>query len=92
MIRRLGSRTVRSVTPPRRPRFLRIIVTGAVLGFVLGAVVATGGWFEDPSSPLVQGTYAPTAALGYLGLLGACLFALLAALLALALDKRADRP
>jgi hypothetical protein len=79
------------VTPTRRPRFLRIIVTGAVIGFLLGAVVAVGGWFEDPGSPLVQGQYTPTAAIGYLGLLGACLFALAAAALALVLDKRADR-
>lgn len=87
----MRSRTVRSVTPPRRPRFLRIIVTGAVLGFVVGAVVAVGGWFEDTDSPLVQGQYSPTAAIGYLGLLGASLFALGAAGLALVLDKRADR-
>jgi hypothetical protein len=80
-----------SVTPQRRPRFLRIILTGAVVGFVLGAVVAVGGWFEDTDSVLAQGSYSPTAAVGYLGLLGACLLAIAAALLALALDRRADR-
>ncbi len=87
----MGSRTVRSVTHPRRPRFLPIILTGAVIGFVLGAAVAVSGRFEDATSPLAQGPYAPTAAIGYLGLLGAGLFAIAAALLALVLDKRADR-
>jgi hypothetical protein len=79
------------VTPPRRPRFLPIILTGAVIGFILGAAVAVSGRFADTSSPLVQGPYAPTAAIGYLGLLGAGLLAIAAALLALVLDKRADR-
>ena len=87
----MRSRTVRSVTPRRRPRFLRIILTGAVIGFLLGATVAVGGWFDNPDSPLAQGQYSPTAAIGYLGLLGAGLFAIAAAALALALDKRADR-
>jgi hypothetical protein len=79
------------VTHPRRPRFLRIILTGAVIGFVLGALVALSGRFEDTASPVAQGPYGPTAGIGYLGLLGAGLFALAAAVVALALDKRADR-
>jgi hypothetical protein len=79
------------VTPPRRPRFLRIILSGAVVGFLLGAGVAVSGRFEDVGSPVAQGPYAPTAGIGYLGLLGAGLFALAAAVVALALDKRADR-
>ena len=87
----MGSRTVRSVTHPRRPRFLPIILTGAVIGFVLGAAVAVSGRFDDTTSALAQGPYSPTAAIGYLGLLGAGLFAIAAALLALVLDKRADR-
>ena len=79
--------TVRSVTPPRSPRFLRFILTGAVVGFLVGAVVASGGWFEDDTSVLTQqGQYTPTAAVGYLGLLGASLAGLVAALLALGVD------
>ncbi|GGL44263.1 hypothetical protein H9L10_12060 [Phycicoccus endophyticus] len=80
------------MTPAHRPRFLPFILTGAALGFLLGAAVADFGWFEDPDSVLVQGQYSPTAAVGYLGLLGACLLGLLAALLALLVDRRADRP
>ena len=79
------------MTHPRRPRFLPIILTGAVIGFLLGAAVAVSGRFEDTTSPLAQGPYAPSAAIGYLGLLGAGLCALAAALVALVLDKRADR-
>lgn len=68
-----------------------MILTGAVVGFLLGAGVAVSGRFEDTGSPVAQGPYSPTAGIGYLGLLGAGLFALAAAVVALALDKRADR-
>lgn len=75
------------VTPARGPRFLPFILTGAVLGFLVGAFIATSGRFEDTSSVLAQqGSYTPTAAIGYVGLLAAALFALVAALLALAVD------
>jgi len=84
------SRTVRRVKPARRPRFLPFIVTGAVVGFVIGAVVALGGWFADPS-PTVASNYAPSAGAGYLGLLGAVLGGLLAAVAAVLVDRRADR-
>ena len=47
------SRTVRSVKPARRPRFLPFILTGAVLGFALGSALALFGWFaEEPKRPL----------------------------------------
>ncbi|MBR7744699.1 hypothetical protein KC207_15485 [Phycicoccus sp. BSK3Z-2] len=70
----------------RRPRFLPFIVTGAVIGFLVGALLASGGWFAEPEPSTLQGTYGPSAAVGYLGLIGAGLFALLAALVALAVD------
>ncbi|MBM6404495.1 hypothetical protein JQN72_09600 [Phycicoccus sp. CSK15P-2] len=70
----------------RRPRFLPFILTGAVLGFAVGGWVASSGRWEDTSTALAQQAYSPTAAVGYLGLLGAALFALVAALVALALD------
>lgn len=80
------------MTPSRPPRFLPFILTGAVLGFLLGAAVAATGRFEDPTSPRIQGAYAPFAGIGYLGLLGAGLFALAAALVALAVDWWSRRP
>lgn len=71
----------------RGPRFLPFILTGAVLGFLVGAYVAASGRFEDTGSVLAQqGSYTPTAAIGYLGLLAAGLFAIAAALVALAVD------
>ena len=76
--------------PARRPRFLPFIATGAVLGFVLGAGIALSGWFAD-SDPTVASNYAPSAGAGYLGILGALLFGLLAAVVAVLVDRRTDR-
>ncbi len=76
--------------PARRPRFLPFILTGAVIGFVIGAALGLGNWFADPN-PTVASNYAPTAGAGYLGLLGALLFGLLAAVIAVLVDRHADR-
>lgn len=74
----------------RPPRFLPFILTGAVLGFLVGASLSVFAWFEDPD-PVVASNYGPSAGLGYLGFLGALLFGLLAAVLALVVDRRRDR-
>ncbi len=79
-----------TVKPARRPRFLPFILTGAVIGFVIGAALGLGNWFADPD-PTVASNYAPTAGAGYLGLLGALLFGLVAAVVAVLLDRRADQ-
>ena len=84
------SRTVRTVKPARRPRFLPFIVTGAVLGFVVGARCSALGWFDDPTPPSRR-TTRPPRGVGYLGILGAVLFGLLAAVVAVLVDRRADR-
>ncbi|HYN67701.1 MAG TPA: hypothetical protein VES93_12500 [Ornithinibacter sp.] len=76
--------------PVRRPRFLPFILTGVVLGFVIGAALSVVGWFED-EDPTVASNYAPSAGIGYLGILGAVLFGLLAAVVAVLVDRRADR-
>ena len=81
---------MRTVKPARRPRFLPFILTGAVLGFVIGAALALGGWFADPD-PTVASNYAPTAGAGYLGMVGALLVGLLGAVVAVLVDRRADR-
>ncbi|MGL5865437.1 MAG: hypothetical protein ACRCYX_06115 [Dermatophilaceae bacterium] len=79
------------MTAPRRPRFVPIILTGAVLGFALGSGVGAFDWFAPEVVSSAQGEYSGTSAVGYLGFLGAGVFALLAGLVALALDRRADR-
>ena len=84
------SRTVRTVKPARRPRFLPFILTGAVVGCAVGSAVALVGWFADPS-PTVASNYPPGAGVGYLGVIGALLFGLVAAVIAVLVDGRADR-
>jgi hypothetical protein len=78
------------VKPARRPRFLPFIATGAVIGFLVGAVLSMSGWLADPT-PTVASNYPPTAGVGYLGILFAVLFGLLAAVIAVLVDRRADR-
>lgn len=75
------------MTAPRRPRFLPFVLTGAVVGFVIGAWIATR---PDEAAVRTVGTYSPSAAIGYLGLLGAGLLGLLGAVVALALERRRD--
>ncbi|GAA4399922.1 hypothetical protein GCM10023168_08010 [Fodinibacter luteus] len=78
------------MTPARHPRFLPFILTGAVLGFLVGASFAVFGWLED-TDPTVASNYPPSAGIGYLGFLGALVFGLLAAVLAVLVDRRTDR-
>jgi hypothetical protein len=64
----------------RRPRFEAFIGTGVVLGFLAGSGLS----LVREEAP---GYSAGTAA-AYLGLMGACLFGLLGAVLAVLLDRR----
>ncbi|MER7072077.1 hypothetical protein [Terrabacter sp. NPDC000476] len=70
---------------PRIPNFKRFLVTGAVLGFVVGAVISLLG--DD-----VQGYTTTTGAL-YIGALGAFVGTGLAGVLGIVLDRSGrDRP
>ena len=80
-----------SVSPSRRPpRFLPFILTGAVLGFLIGASFAVFGWLEDPD-PTLASNYDASAGVGYLGFLGALFGGLVAAVVAILVDRRRDR-
>ena len=66
--------------PRRIPKFTRFIGTGAIVGFILGAAVAILG----APAP----TYGLNAQLGYFGVLGAALGALIAGVVAVLIDRR----
>ena len=73
--------SVDPVNAPRRsPNFTRFIGTGALLGFVVGAVLALLG---DPAPG-----YSDVTAAGYIGAFGAAIGAMLAGVLAVLLDRR----
>ena len=76
--------SVEHVTRSRQPNFVAFIGTGVVLGFVVGSAVAYFG--ADPGA--TGRTYSATTAVLFLGIAGACLFGLLAAVLAVLLDRR----
>jgi hydroxyethylthiazole kinase-like sugar kinase family protein len=67
-------------THRRTPQFRRIIVTGALVGFVVGAFVSLAG---DSATG-----YSGGSQLGFFGVLFAALGAFLAALVAVLIDRR----
>lgn len=77
-------------SPIRRPNHLRVLIFGAVVGF------AVGGFFgafrgAESSNRVVQGEYSTSTAVGYLGLLGALTFGLLAAALSVLVEAWSER-
>lgn len=72
--------------PPTRryPNFVAFIATGAILGFVAGSAVA---YFGDDTATYGK-DYSLTSAVLFLGVVGALVFALLAAIVAVLLDRR----
>jgi hypothetical protein len=78
---RAGAGRFPVVNAPRRtPNFTRFIATGAILGFVVGAVASL---FGDRAPGLSE-----NSALFYVGVFGAAIGAVLGALVAVALDRR----
>lgn len=77
-----------SRVPRKSPNFLRFIATGAILGFVVGGLIAATGILEDPEAATPGYNYGASAGVGIVGLLGAGLFAIAAAVLAVILDRR----
>ena len=69
----------------RRPNFVAFIGTGVVLGFVVGSAVA---YLGEGDTAQYGRVYSPGAAVMFLGVLGACVFGLVAAVVAVLLDRR----
>ncbi len=72
--------------PPthRRPNFVAFIATGAILGFVAGSAVGYYGGDQPAGGP----DYGATSAVLFLGVGAAFLFGLVAAVVAVLLDRR----
>ncbi len=66
--------------PPRTPNYLRFIVSGAVIGFIIGAVFSLSG--EGAVN------YSTGSELGYFGVMFGGLGALLAGLVAVLMERR----
>lgn len=77
------------MSPRRSPSFTRFIGTGAVLGFLLGGLISVTHVFEGGSADdRLRYHYTDTQAVLYVGLLGAVILGLAAAVLAVLLDRR----
>ncbi|MGA8977753.1 MAG: hypothetical protein WB473_01415 [Pedococcus sp.] len=74
--------------PPSRrryPNFVAFISTGAILGFVVGSAFA---YFGGGDTTEYGRSFTAGSSVLFLGVLGACLFGLLAAVLAVLLERR----
>lgn len=73
--------------PPRTPNFARIIGTGAILGALIGGLIAATGVLTDTSA-LPQGyNYGASDGIGILAMAGGMLGAIIAAVIAVLLDR-----
>lgn len=70
--------------PHRYPNFTAFISTGVIVGFVIGSWLGYRGGSETEFG----NTYSASTAVLFIGLLGACVFGLLAAVVAVLLDRR----
>jgi hypothetical protein len=73
---------------PRRRRYANFpafISTGVIVGFVVGSAVA---YFGGDNTTQTGRTYSASSGVLFLGVLGACVFGLVAAVIAVLLDRR----
>ena len=75
----------------RRPNHLRVLIIGAVVGFAVGGFFGVYQGIEEQSDRVAQGSYSTSTAVGYLGLLGALVFGLLAAGVSVLLEVLSER-
>ncbi|GAB3076732.1 MULTISPECIES: hypothetical protein [unclassified Phycicoccus] len=73
--------------PPTRryPNFVAFISTGAILGFIVGSVFA---YYGGSNTTEFGRSYSESSSVLFLGVLGACVFGLLAAVVAVLLERR----
>lgn len=76
--------------PVRRPNHLRVLIYGALAGFVLGGFLGAFRGFES-SARTTAGDYSTSTAVGYLGLLGAVVVGLLAAGVSVLVETLSER-
>jgi hypothetical protein len=81
----------KSVLRRKSPNFVRFILTGAILGFIVGGVIAGTNILGAAEGGNPAYNYSPSAGIGVVSLLFAGLFAIVAAVVAVLLDRRADR-
>ena len=72
---------------PRTPNFARIIGTGAILGALLGGLIAWTGILTDESAMPQGYNYGTSDGVGILAMFGGMLGAILAAVIAVLLDR-----
>ena len=74
------------VSPTHRyPNFTAFIATGAILGFIAGSAVA---YFVQGNTTQFGRVYSDTTSVVFMGVVGAFVFGLLAAVVAVLLDRR----
>ena len=77
-------------SPVRRPNHLRVLIVGALVGFAIGGFLGVYRGLES-SSRVVQGEYSTSAAVGYLGLIGAVVVGLAAAAVSILVETVSER-
>ncbi len=77
--------------PRKSPNFVRFILTGAIVGFIVGGVLAGTDLLGDPVQGNPSYSYSPSAGIGIVSLLFAGLFAILAGVIAVLIDRRTHR-
>ena len=73
--------------PPTRryPNFVAFISTGAILGFIIGSAFA---YYGGSNTTEFGRAYSASSSVLFLGIVGACVGGLLAAIVAVLLDRR----